>query len=126
MSDTFKEFSLATKQIGQRLLNIGENRLELLLVEIQEERDRLFRAILLALGIAAFGLLAGVALTLGVAVLLWDHSPAVVLLVLTIVYVGVASFLFTRLARLQNNWKPLPATLHQLKEDHKCLAQTLS
>ena len=33
------------------------------MVEVPEERERLLRGILLALGVAAFGLLAGVALT---------------------------------------------------------------
>jgi uncharacterized membrane protein YqjE len=123
---TFAQLSAASKRFAQRVLIIGENRLELLLVEVQEERDRLLRAILLALGTAAFGLLAGVALTLGIAVLLWEHSPGLTLLVLTFIYVGIAVFLFTRLARLQKNWQPLPATLEQLKKDCKCLEQNLS
>ena len=40
------------------------------LVEVQEERDRLLHAILLAFGAAALGLLAGVALTGAIVVLL--------------------------------------------------------
>ena len=123
---TFSQFSVATKRLGQLLLNVGENRLELLLVEVQEERDRLLRAILLALGTAAFGLLAGVSLTLAVAAFLWEHSPGLALLFLTLVYVGIATFLFLRLARLQKDWQPLPDTLQQLKKDCKCLKQDLS
>lgn len=49
----------------------SENRLELLAVEVQEERERLLHALLLALGVAAFGLLAGLTLTAAVAVVLW-------------------------------------------------------
>ena len=52
-----------SKRFARRLLTIGENRFELLIVEVQEERARLLRAILLALGVAAFGLLAAIALT---------------------------------------------------------------
>ena len=63
-----------SKRFARRLLTIGENRFELLMVEVQEERARLLRAILLALGVAAFGLLAGVALTGAVVVLLWELS----------------------------------------------------
>src|ERR1035438_1109231 len=40
------------KRFARRLLIIGENRFELLMVEVQEERERLLRAILLALGVA--------------------------------------------------------------------------
>ena len=43
-----------SKRFARRLLTIGENRFELLMVEVQEERERLLRAILLALGVAAF------------------------------------------------------------------------
>ena len=53
----------ASKRLVRRLLTIGENRFELLMVEAQEERERLLQAIRLALAVAVFGLLAGVALT---------------------------------------------------------------
>jgi uncharacterized membrane protein YqjE len=46
-------------------LTIGENRLEWLIVEAQEERERLLRAILLAFGGLALGLLAGITLKMG-------------------------------------------------------------
>ena len=38
------------KRFARRLLTIGEARFELLMVEVQEERERLLRTILLALG----------------------------------------------------------------------------
>ena len=50
---------------ARRLLTIGENRLEWLIVEAQEERERLLRAILLAFGGLALGLLAGITLKMG-------------------------------------------------------------
>ena len=67
-------------------MTIGENRLELLTVEVQEERERLLHAFLLALGVAAFGLLAGITLTAAIVVLLWAWSPVAVLLTLTGLY----------------------------------------
>jgi hypothetical protein len=48
----------ASKLLARRREAIGENRLELLTVEVQEERERLLRARLLTLGAAAFSLLA--------------------------------------------------------------------
>ena len=60
---SFRQLAAASKDFARRLLTIGENRLELLTVEVQEERERLLRAFLLALGVAAFGLLAGMTLT---------------------------------------------------------------
>ena len=91
----------SSKRFARRLLTIGENRLELLTVEVQEERERLLHALLLALGVAVFGLLAGVALTGAIVVLLWHVSPVAVLLVLTGLYAGIAGCLYRRFTALQ-------------------------
>lgn len=114
------------KRFARRLLMIGANRLELLMVEVQEERVRLLRVILLALGVAAFGLLAGMALTGAIVVLLWGVSPVAALLALTGLY-GAASFwLYRRLTRLLRDWQNLPATLDQLRKDRACLESTFT
>ena len=96
------------------------------MVEVQEERERLLHAMLLALGMAVFGFLAGVALTLAIAVLLWHLSPVVVLLVLTGLYGAIAVYLYQRFAVLQRDWKTLPATLDQLRKDRACLEDTFA
>jgi uncharacterized membrane protein YqjE len=114
-----------SKRFARRLLTIGENRFELLMVEVQEERERLLHAILLALGVAAFGLLAGIALTGTIVVLFWDFSPVAVLLALTGLYGAAAVFLYRRLTVLLRDWKNLPATLDQLGKDCACLEKTL-
>jgi uncharacterized membrane protein YqjE len=115
-----------TKRFARRLLAIGENRLELLMVEVQEERARLLRAILLALGVAAFGLLAGVALTGAIVVLLWELSPAATLLVLASLYGVTAVWFYWRLTLLLRDWQNLPATLDQLRKDRACLEHHLT
>jgi uncharacterized membrane protein YqjE len=114
----------ATKRIAQRMFVIIENRLQLLMVEAQEERERALLAIWLALGAAAFGLLAGVALTIMIAVALWEHSPIIALLVLAALYTIAAAFFYSRLVRLQQDWQTLPGTLDQLKKDRECLEKT--
>ena len=114
------------KRFARRLLIIGENRFELLMVEVQEERERLLRAILLALGVAAFGLLAAIALTATIAVLLWQYSPFAVLLTLTSLYGMTAVCLYRRLTRLLRDWQNLPATLDQLRKDRACLEKNLT
>jgi uncharacterized membrane protein YqjE len=114
------------KRFVRQLFTIGENRLELLLVEVQEERERLLRAIFLALGIAVFGFLTGFALTVALVVLLWSFSPIAVLLTLTVLY-GTTSFvLYRRFLILQRNWKTLPATLDQLRKDRACVENYLA
>ena len=114
------------KRFARRLFIIGENRLELLIVEIQEERQRLLHFLLLVLGVAVFGILAGVALSLLIVVSLWERSPAAALLVLTSFYSATAVFLYRRLAALRRDWQPLAATLDQLRKDRACLEKDLT
>mgnify|MGYP001495187119 CR=1 FL=1 len=116
----------ALKRFARCLLTIGENRFELLMVEVQEERERLLRAILLALGVAAFGLLAGVTLTGAIVFLLWKLSPVAALLALSGLYGATAVCLYRRLTLLLRDWQNLPATLDQLRKDRACLEKNLT
>jgi len=114
-----------SKDFARRLLTIGENRLELLMVEVQEERERLLHAILLALGVALFAFLAGIALTIALVVLLWSLSPIGVLLILTALYAAASILLYRRFDALQRDWKTFPATFDQLRKDRACLEEFL-
>ena len=115
------QLATTSKTFARRLLTIGENRLELLTVEVQEERERLLHAILLALGVAAFGLLASLTLTAAIVVLLWTWSPLAVLLTLTGLYGAAGVCLYRRLTGLLRDWQTLSATLDQLRKDRACL-----
>jgi uncharacterized membrane protein YqjE len=123
---SFGQLATTSKTFARRLLTIGENRLELLTVEVQEERERLLHTFLLALGVAAFGLLAGLTFTAAIAVLLWAWSPGAVLLILTGLYGAAGIYLYRRLTRLLCNWQTLSATLDQLRKDRACLEKTLA
>ena len=96
------------------------------MVEVQEERERALRAILLALSVAVFGFLAGAALTAALVVILWPFSPIGVLLMLAALYSVAAVFLYRHFATLQRNWETLPATLDQLRKDRACLENYLA
>lgn len=121
----FAQLATPSKHVARRLLTIGENRLELLMLELQQERERLVRAILFALATAVFGFLTGAALTVALIVLLWDVSPVAVLLALTVIYAAAAAHFYHRLILLQRNWQTLPATFDQLKKDCACLEKSL-
>lgn len=121
----FAETAAASKRFVRRLVSIGENRLELLLVELQEERERLVRAIFLAAGTAVFGFLAAITLTATIVVAFWNVSPLGVLLSLTALYTIAAAFLYRRITLLMRNWQTLSATLDQLKKDRACLENNL-
>jgi uncharacterized membrane protein YqjE len=125
-SDTVPHLADASKWLAQRALVICENRLELLMVEVQEERERILRAIWLVLGAAAFCLLAGIALTVVIVVALWQQSLIAALLILTALYTIAAVCLYGRLTRLQRDWQTLPTTLDQLRKDRECLERNLN
>ena len=122
---SFKQLATTARRFTQRLLTIGENRLELLTVEVQEEREHLLHAFLLALGVAVFGLLAGITLTAAIVVWLWAY-PVTVLLTLTGLYGAAGVCLCRRLTVLLRDWKNLPATLDQLRKDRACLEKNLT
>lgn len=123
---SFGQLATTSKHFMRRLVTIGENRLELLAVEVQEERERLLRAFLLALGVAAFGLLAGMTLTALIIIWLWVWSPVVWLLILTGIYGAVGIFLYHQLNGLMRDWQTLAASLNQLKKDRACLENFLA
>jgi uncharacterized membrane protein YqjE len=123
---SLRQLAATSKHFARRLVTIGENRLELLAVEVQEERERNLHAILLAFGVAAFGLLAGLTLTAAIVVLLWAWSPVAVLLILTALYAAAGIFLYRRLIGLLRNWQTLSASLDQLRKDRACLEKILA
>ena len=123
---SFGQLAATSKHFVRRLVTIGENRLELLAVEVQEERERYLHAFLLALGMAAFGLLAGLTFTAAIVVLLWDWSPVAVLLILTALYAAAGICLYRQFIALLRNWQMLSATLDQLRKDRECLEKFLA
>jgi uncharacterized membrane protein YqjE len=122
---SFRQLVATSKHFVRRLATIGENRIELLAVEMQEERERILHAFLLALGVAAFGLLAGLTLTAAIVVLLWGWSHAAVLLILTALYGAAGICLWRRLTGLLRDWQTLSASLDQLRKDRECLEKIL-
>jgi uncharacterized membrane protein YqjE len=123
---SFRQLGAATRLFARRLLTIGENRLGLLAVEVQEERERLLRAFLLALGVAAFALLAGITLTAAIVILWWPYSHVAVLLTLTGLYGAAGACLCWRLLCLLRDWQTLSASLDQLQKDRECLEKILA
>lgn len=119
------QFVDTSRHFARQAFIAGENRLELLAVEMQEERTRLLRAILLALGVAAFGFLALLGLNIALVILFWNLSPITVLLVLSGVYLFGGFYFYRRLTLLLGDGQMLSATLDQLRKDRECLEKKL-
>ena len=116
----------AARRLGLGLLAMCRNRFELISVELQEERARLIQALLMTLGIAVLGLLAGISLTGAVAILLWQHSPGLVLIGMAAIQASSAWFLYRNLSRLLAAWTPMQGSLQQLEQDREALQRILS
>ena len=123
---SFQPLIASSKHLAQRLLTIGENRLELVAVEMQEERERLRHAILLAFGVAVFALLASLTFTAAIVVGLWHWAPLAVLLILATLYTLAGVYLCRRLTKLMDDWQTLAASLDQLRKDRACLEKCLA
>lgn len=112
--------------VAQRLMTIGENRLELLTVEVQEERERLLYAFLCALGVVACGMLAGMSLTAAIVIVLWAYSPVVALVVMTILYGAAGVILLRRLTAVLRDWQAFSGSLGELRKDRECLEKLIA
>jgi len=111
----------ATRRAAQCTLDIGANRVELLMVEVQEERERLLRSLHYGLAAASFGVLAGFSLTFAVAVLFWDHGAVLALFITAGVCAATTWFLCHRISALQRDYSMFAATTAQLRKDRECL-----
>jgi len=112
----------ASARFARRLLSIGENRFHLLMVEVQEERDRLVGMVFLAIATAALGLLGGIAWSAALVIFFWETSPIRALLILGAVYAAAAIVLCRRLA-FRRQQQAFTATLDQLRKDRACLTK---
>jgi len=123
---TFGHKAATPKEFARRLLTIGENQLEPLTLEAHEELELLLHAFVLALGVAAFGLLAGLALTAAIVLLLWAYSPVAVLLTLSGLYGAAGVWLCRRLNGLLIDWQMFSTSIDQLQKDRECLEEILA
>jgi uncharacterized membrane protein YqjE len=109
------------KRLWRTLLAITENRLELLLVELEEERRRAVEAVLLAMALGVLALMTLIVGSLGVVVLFWDHHRVAALTILTLVYFLGACAAYWKLRRHLRNWTAFSASLAEFKKDKACL-----
>lgn len=115
----------AGKRVTWRLLSMFHNRVELLMVEIQEERQRAVSAVLLASAAAFLGLLAAMTVTAVIACAAGPHLLTA-LIIMAIVYIAGTIFFLLKLAHMQRSWDALSNTRDQLQKDRECLEEHLA
>jgi uncharacterized membrane protein YqjE len=122
--ETEADLAGAAKRVAWRLLAICHNRAELLMVEMQEERERARVIVFLAAAVAVLGLLAGITVTAVIACAAGSHIFTA-LIILAILYTVGAVFFYLKLAQLKRDWETLPGTREQLEKDRECFEKTL-
>ena len=109
------------KRILDTVLATAGNRVELFVVELQEEKCRLIQAILCAVAVAACGLMTLTLATISVVLLFWENGRLVALISLSVAYL-VGTLLAWRglQARLKSR-SAFSATLAEIAKDRSCL-----
>lgn len=99
------------------LLGIARNRLELLLVEVQEERARVIEAFILTAAIVAFGSVTLALVTFTVLAWFWETHRLAALVGLSLLYLAVTVAASWRLHHRLRTWVAFADTLAELKKD---------
>jgi uncharacterized membrane protein YqjE len=114
-------FLCSLRSLGEGLLASVQDRLELVSIELQEEKFRLIRIFVWVSAAVFLGMMAIMFASLTLVYLFWDSARILVLGGLTAFYavaLGVVIIAFRRFIARQPN--PFSATLQELEEDRAC------
>lgn len=103
------------------IVAIVSNRVELLAVELQEERSRLVGALVLAAAVVVFCLLTLVMLTFTIVLAAGEEHRLAAAIGTTLVYLVAALAAFWRLRVRLKHWSAFSATLSELRKDRAWL-----
>ena len=110
------------RALGDGLLASAEDRLELLSVELQEEKFRLVQTFIWISAALFTGMLTVMFASLTLVFLFWDSARLAVLGGLTVLYAGAMVAIIIAFRRyLARQPRPFAATLHELGEDRACI-----
>ena len=111
------------RRLRQSLLNIAENRLDLLLLELHEARWQFVYSLLLTGLVFVLGLMTLLVPTLTIVVVCILAKRYDLLVGLTIVYLVATVVCGYRLRSCLKSWQPFSATVAELKKDKACLEE---
>ncbi|MFP4071901.1 MAG: phage holin family protein [Desulfovibrionales bacterium] len=114
------DVSGSTREFMQTVLSFVHNRLELLTVELQEEKYRIINLVIWTALTVLFSFLAIIMTTFAIIFLMEDNNRIIALVVFALVYIlgAVSGFLVIK-AKLKKGI-PFAQTLRELKKDSEC------
>lgn len=105
-------------------LGLVQRRVELLALELQEEKTRALDLVVRAAALVVLGLLTLVAATATLVVALWSTSPVLVLSLVTLAYgLGAAGLALGLRRRLRDGPKPFAGTIEEFRKDRECFGK---
>lgn len=113
----------SARKILDTVLATAQNRVELLAIELQEEKCRWIEALLCATAVAAFGMMALSLVTFTVVILFWDNGRLPALIGLSLLYIVGTALAWRALQSRLRARSAFTATLDELKQDRACLTQ---
>ena len=111
------------RRLINTVLAIAQNRLELFLVELREERWRLIHVLLLTGAVLIFAAMTLMVATITLVIICLEAKRVDLLVGLILLYLAATVICFWRLRVWLKNWAPFSATLDELKKDKACLDQ---
>jgi uncharacterized membrane protein YqjE len=110
------------RALGDGLMASVQNRLELLSVELQEEKFRLIQTFIWISAAVFTGMMAITFASLTLVYLFWESARLAVLGGLTCLYAGTLVAIVLAFRRfLARQPKPFAATLQEIREDRACI-----
>jgi uncharacterized membrane protein YqjE len=109
------------RRLGSAILAILQNRIELLVVELHQDRIRLVETLLLVVAVVALGLFTLSLAAAAVIILVWARFGVIGLFIVSVAGLIATLVVGWRLNLRLKNWPLLPGTLEQLKKDRECL-----
>ena len=115
-------FLHSLRALGDGLLATVQDRLELLSVELQEEKFRLIQTFVWISAAVFTGMMAITFASLTQVYLFWESARLAVLGGLTVLYAGALVVIIIAFRRyLARQPSPFAATLHEIGEDRACI-----
>ena len=110
------------RALGDGLLTSAQDRLELLVVEWQEEKFRLVQTFIWVSAALFAGMLTVTFASITLVYFFWDSARLAVLAGLTLFYAGITAAVIIAFRRyVARQPRPFTATLEELEEDRACI-----
>jgi uncharacterized membrane protein YqjE len=120
-SDSSSGLTGSLADLGDTLLGTVQERIELIAIELQEEKCRLLRLIIWMSAAVFAGVMTLSFATLTVVYLFWESARLGVLAGFTMAYGAALAWVIITLRKAFNQSRPLDSTIKTLKEDRECI-----